>query len=96
MRIVLSLFLSRFTVGQFLPFPSRFTVGQFSPSLCITAFCSGFVGYSYPFHCWSMIPAQDTIPVSLLVDVPVMVNTRFTVGHCPALGRLIPHNPDIL
>ena len=39
---------------------------------------------SFPFHCWSVIPARVLFPVSLLVNIPrscSLLYSRFTVGR---------------
>ena len=58
----------------------------FLPSLCTGAFCSGFTGHNetssgselFPFHCWRVVSARVTIPVSLLAS-----------SSCPAYTRLL-------
>ena len=53
-------------------------------SLCTRAFCSGFMCYSSPFHCWAfpgsllVFPLPAPLPVSLLAVSPIP-------------GRLISH-----
>ena len=68
-------------------FPVSLLVNN-SPSLCITAFCSGFPCCFQP------------VSVSLLVDVPAILtrftvghtDTRFTVGRDPRPWPCLPHN----